>query len=134
MRSRAKGIGQEVSIEELGLSVRARNALHASGCQTVGDTLRLDLNRNVRGLGRKTRDEIFSALERAGFRHPALEGEPLSEIRSLERSLARFQGRVNSALGAVAKEIHLLKERLRKEEAGANGHSGYNTKIPHGRT
>jgi hypothetical protein len=107
-------IGLESAVEDLGLSVRTRNALRGIGCDTVEDVLELDLGTAVRGLGRKTKDELLAALERAGFRHPALEQQPAPEIQVMERSLERMEGRVEAALGAVAKEIRLLKQRLRK--------------------
>lgn len=109
-----KTIGLESAVEDLGLSVRTRNALRAIGCDTVEHVLALDLGTAVRGLGRKTKDELLAALERGGFRHPALESQPASEIQTLERSLDRMQLRVDAALGAVAKEIRLLKVKLKK--------------------
>ena len=109
-----KIIGLESAVEDLGLSVRTRNALRAIGCDTVEHVLALDLSSSVRGLGRKTRNELLSALERSGFRHPVLEEQPASEIRVLERSLDRMQLRVEAALGAVTKEIRLLKLKLKK--------------------
>jgi Bacterial RNA polymerase, alpha chain C terminal domain len=110
----AKLIGLESAVEDLGLSVRTRNALRAIGCDTVEDVLELDLSASVRGLGRKTKDELLSALERAGFPHPALQDQPASEILDMERSLERMQARIETALGAVAKEVRILKQRLHK--------------------
>jgi hypothetical protein len=109
-----KFVGLESAVEDLGLSVRTRNALRGIGCVTVEDVLALDLSSGIRGLGRKTQDELLISLERAGFRHPALEQQPATEIRLLERSLERMQSRVEAALGAVAKEIRVLRLRLRK--------------------
>lgn len=102
-------------VEDLGLSVRTRNALRGIGCVTVEDVLGLDLSSPVRGVGRKTRDELLTALERSGFTHPATDKGPVSEeLRILEQSLERMQGRVEAALGAVAKEIRLLKQKFRR--------------------
>lgn len=101
-------------MEDLAISMRARNALRAIGCDTVEDVLRLDLSAPVRGLGRKTRDELFRALDRAGFPHPAREGDPRPEVQILERSLERIEGRVDAALSAVAREIRLMRRRLRR--------------------
>jgi len=109
-----KIIRLESTVEDLGLSVRTRNALRGIGCDTVEDILELDLSNPIRGVGRKTKDEVLAALELAGFPHPAVHDEPASEIRVLERSLERMQGRVEAALSTVAKEIRLLKQRLRK--------------------
>jgi len=108
-------LGMESAIEELGLSARIRNALHAIGCNTIEDVLRLDPALPVRGFGAKSRKELLEALARAGLQHPALEEHPVSEIRLLERSLERIQGRVDRALGAIAKEIRMVKQRLRKK-------------------
>jgi hypothetical protein len=109
-----KFIGRESAVEDLGLSVRTRNALRAIGCVTVNDVLALDLSSSVRGLGRKTKDELLRALESAGFRHPSSEQEPSSEIRVLDRSLERMQTRVEAALGSITKEIRLLRQRIHK--------------------
>ena len=46
-----------------------------------------------------------------------LDEQPASEIRILERSLERMQGRIDEALSAVAKEIRLVKQQLRKRVA-----------------
>jgi DNA-directed RNA polymerase alpha subunit len=101
-------------VEALGLPVRTRNALRGIGCNTVDDVLKLDLSASVRGLGPKSREQLLDRLARAGFHHPAIEEQPASEIKILERSLERMQSRIDRALGAVAKEIRLLKQRLRK--------------------
>jgi hypothetical protein len=109
-----KFIGLESAVEDLGLSVRTRNALRGIGCDTVEDILELDLANPIRGVGRKTKDELLTVLELAGFPHRAAQDQPASEIRVLERSLERMQGRVEAALRVVAKEIRLLKQRLHK--------------------
>ena len=49
--SEPKFIGLESPVEDLGLSVRTRNALRAIGCDTVEHVLGLDLSASVRGLG-----------------------------------------------------------------------------------
>jgi nucleotidyltransferase/DNA polymerase involved in DNA repair len=111
----------ESAVEDLGLSVRTRNTLRSLGCNTVEDVLRLDLSSFVRGMGRKTKEELLNRLQHAGFHHPMLDEQPVSEIRILERSLERMQGRIDEALGAVAKEIRLVKQRLRKRVAARRG-------------
>src|SRR5437016_3183151 len=40
----ARQVALESPVEDLGLSVRTRNALRAVGCKTVEDALRLDLS------------------------------------------------------------------------------------------
>lgn len=105
----------ELPVEDLGLTVRTRNALRSLGCATVGDVIRLDLSRPVRGLGPKTKDELLTKLDRAGFHHPMLDREPATDVRLLERSLERIEGRLNAALASVAREIGLVKQRLRKK-------------------
>ena len=52
-------------VEDLGLSVRARNQLHDLGCNTVEDVLRLDLS-NCH-MGRRSRHEVLESLKRWGF-------------------------------------------------------------------
>jgi hypothetical protein len=115
-----KIISLESAVEDLGLSVRTRNALRAIGCDTVEKVLALDLSSSVRGLGRKTKEELLTALELGGFRHPALEQHPASEIQVLERSLDKMQTRVDAALVAISKEIRLLRQRLRKTRPGVS--------------
>ena len=113
-------ISLESAVEDLGLSVRTRNALRAIGCDTVENVLALDLGSSVRGLGRKTKEELLTALELSGFRHPALEQQPPSEIQVLERSLDKMQTRVDAALASISKEIRILKQRLRKTRSGVS--------------
>jgi hypothetical protein len=117
----AKPVGFESPVEDLGLPVRTRNALRGVGCNTVQDVLRLDLSSVVRGLGPKTKHDLLRRLERAGFHHPALDEQPAMEIRNLERSLERMRRRIDEALAAVAKEIRLVKLRLRKQMAIRGG-------------
>jgi hypothetical protein len=108
-----KQVALESPIEDLALSLRARNALHSLGCERVRDALSMDLSVG-RGMGHKTLEEVRAALRSSGFPHPELD-EPLdTEIRSLNRSLERLQGRVTSALEAVTKEISQVQKRLRK--------------------
>jgi hypothetical protein len=104
-------------LEALGLSVRTRNALKSVGCATIDDVLRLDIQSPIRGLGRKAKEELLAKLDEAGLSHP-LAGQP-SEIRLLERSLARIEERVDAALGLIAKEIRSARQRLRKLKARA---------------
>jgi len=109
-----KPIALESPIEDLALSSRARNALHSLGCTSLEDVLRLDLSGWVRGIGPKTKSEVLTALRSTGLQHPELDEPPDSEIRSLDRRLERMHGRINAALGAVAREIATVRKRLRK--------------------
>src|SRR5436305_14989845 len=98
----------DAPLEALGLSVRTSNALKGVGCATIDDVLRLDIQAPIRGLGRKAKEELLTKLDDAGLAHP-LAGQP-SEIRLLERSLARIEERVDAALGLVAKEIRSARQ------------------------
>ncbi len=108
-----KPVVLESPIEDLPLSSRARNAIHRLGCGTVKDMLDLDLSA-VRGIGRKTRGEVRAALRSSGLPQPELDERRDSEMRGLDSSLERMHGRIAAALGAVAKEIALVRKRLRK--------------------
>ncbi len=99
-------------IEDLALSIRARNALHNLGCQSVHDVLGLDLSASLPRLGGKTRVEVLVALERAGFRHRALDRGAAAGITSVSRRLDRMQERINLALRSVAKEVGLVQRQL----------------------
>jgi hypothetical protein len=103
----------ESAIETLGLPVRTRNVLHGIGCHTIADVLRLDLSTPVRGLGHKSKQSLIERLTLWGFSHPLAGHRP--EIHLLERSLDRLQRSVELALVAVAKEIALVKQRLRRK-------------------
>jgi hypothetical protein len=105
----------ESAIEDLGLPVRTRNALRGVGCTTIGDVMRLDLSMPVRGLGAKSKKVLLEKLGNMGFRHPGAKELPVSEFRFLERSLERIQRRVDSAFGAVTKEISAVKQKLRRK-------------------
>lgn len=109
-------IEDTLPLEDLGLSVRARNALKGVGCSTIGDVLRLDLERPVRGLGKLAREELLVKLDRAGFPHPA-DGQPATEITRLERSLERIELRIDSVLGGLSREIRAARHSLRRLRA-----------------
>jgi hypothetical protein len=109
----AEAVDLASPIEDLALSPRARNAIHRLGCGTVKDVLELDLS-TVRGIGRKTRDEVRAALRSSGLPQPELDERRDSEMRGLDRTLERMHGRITAALEAVAKEIALVQKRLRK--------------------
>ena len=124
MRSRARHADEQAElrpnlirldspIEDLDVSVRTRNALRSIGCGTVGHVLLLDLSGPLRGIGRKTREEVLAVLERHGFRHPVINEKPVADMKVLERSLERIEERIDSALGAVTREIRMLRRRLR---------------------
>jgi hypothetical protein len=104
----------ESALEDLGLPVRTRNALRGVGCTTIGDVMRLDLSTPVRGLGAKSKRALLDKLRTEGFCHPRAKDPPGSEFRMLERSLERIQRRVDSAFGALTKEINAVKQRLRR--------------------
>ena len=104
-------------VEDLGLSVRTRNALRSIACNTIEDVLGLDFSTPVRGIGRKAKQELLTKLGRAGFRHPALQQQPVTDARMLERSLERIERRIDVAFGAVTKDIRLLRQRLQKNSA-----------------
>ena len=115
-------IGPDSPLEDLGFSVRTRNALHSLGCENIQDVARLDLSGPVRGIGLKTRSEVLMALRSSGFYQPGKNGAPDSGLGSLERSLERMHSRINAALGAVAKEIQAVQRKLRRKvESGSGG-------------
>ena len=99
-------------IEDLALSVRARNALHNLGCRNVGDVLQLNLSGSVPRVGGKTKIEVLVGLQAAGFRHPAFDRGPVEGVTSLARSLDRMQERINFALRSVAKEVGVVQRQL----------------------
>lgn len=99
-------------IEDLALSIRACNALHHLGCGTVDDVLRLNLAGSTPRVGEKTKMEVMSALQAAGFRHPALDRGPVEGVTSLARSLDRMQNRIDLALRSVAKEVSVVQRQL----------------------
>lgn len=107
-----QGAAPESAIEELGLSIRARNTLQRAGCRTVGDVLKLDLSKPVLRIGGKTRIEVLLALQVAGFRHPALALRTVSGVTHMNRSLERMQERINEALRSVAKEVSVVQRQL----------------------
>src|SRR5690349_2081075 len=113
----ARPISAASRLEDLGLPVRARNALRAAGCATIDDVLRLYLAVPIRGLGRKAKDELFEKLADAGFSHPGDEHRA-SEISMLERSLEKIEERMDSALSMLAKELRSARVRLQRLKSG----------------
>jgi hypothetical protein len=105
-------------LEDLQLSVRARNALHRLGCETVEDVCGLNFHASLRQLGDKTRSEILDKLAQAGLRpghHPSMPAQAnLAEIRRIARGLDRVQSRIDATCDSVRREIRMLQDRLNK--------------------
>ena len=59
----------QLSLAEIGLSVRTTNCLDEQGVSTVADVLRCKRSDllNIPNFGEKTLEEVFDALERLGF-------------------------------------------------------------------
>ena len=70
--------GPETLVATLGLSTRATNALDRVGVATVRQLVGLPVGavRFMRGVGRKTRDELIAAIDRLRRRFPDLEAAP----------------------------------------------------------
>lgn len=113
-RSHIAAVTLASPIEQLPLSVRARNSLHKAGCTSIKDVLDLNLAGSIRRMGPSTRFEILAALQHSGFRHPAIDLPP-SDIMSLSQSLDRIQARIEDAFRAVSKEVRAIQDRLRKK-------------------
>ncbi len=65
----------ELSIAEMGLSVRTTNCLEETGILTVRDLLNATPRRllSISNFGEKTLDEVYAALEKLGFYRPSHE-------------------------------------------------------------
>jgi hypothetical protein len=72
---RAGAVGSRVAlespIEDLALSLRARNALRSLGCDRVRDALEVDLSAG-RGMGHKTLGEVRAALRSSALPPPGI--------------------------------------------------------------
>jgi hypothetical protein len=101
-------------LETLDLSVRSRNALHRLGCRTVGEVSALDLTQSLRQIGSKGKREVLEALERGGFRHPAMDASPPPDMSRVSRSLERLKIRIGKTMDALTREISALQEKLAK--------------------
>ena len=102
-------------LEDLALSLRARNALHHFGCRNVQDVLQLNLSTSIPRAGGKTKMEVLLALQAAGFRHPAFSQGSVEGLAGFARRLDRMQARINTALRAIAKEISLMQRQLQDQ-------------------
>ena len=102
-------------LEDLALSMRARNALREIGCVTVGDVLAKDFTRAVRRFGPVTRREITAALSEQGFAVPStlMEGST-SRIFELRRDLARLRDSIENTTRRLRNHIERLEHRLNK--------------------
>jgi DNA-directed RNA polymerase subunit alpha len=65
----------DLSIAEMGLSVRTTNCLEETGIFTVRDLLNATPRRllSISNFGEKTLDEVYMALEKLGFHRPRRE-------------------------------------------------------------
>jgi hypothetical protein len=76
----------------------------------------------VRGIGRKSRVEVRTALRNSGLPQPELDEDLDSEMRGLDNSLERMHGRIKATLEDVAREIALVQKRVRRRmESQDNG-------------
>ena len=88
------------------------------------DLLGLDLS-SVRGIGRKSRVEVRTALRNSGLPLPEPEEDLDSEMRGLDSSLERMHGRIRATLEDVAREIALVQKRVRRRmESQDHGSAG----------
>ena len=71
--ARLRGERLELSIAEMGLSVRTTNCLEETGILSVRDLLHATPRRllSISNFGEKTLDEVYSALEDLGFYRPS---------------------------------------------------------------
>jgi len=106
------GVTADSPLETLDLSVRSRNALHRLGCRTVGEVSALDLTQSLRQIGSKGKMEVFEALERGGFRHPAMNASPSADMSRVSRSLERLKMRIAKTMDAAMREISALQAKL----------------------
>jgi Bacterial RNA polymerase, alpha chain C terminal domain len=108
----SNGTTADSPLETLDLSVRSRNALHRLGCRTVGEVSALDLTQSLRQIGSKGKMEVLEALERGGFRHPAMDASPSADLSRVSRSLERLKMRIAKTMDAAMREITALQEKL----------------------
>lgn len=80
-------ITPESPLEDLQISVRARNRLHDLGCTTVADVCRL--NFNSARIGQGSRDEVAEALRRHGLWNASSAAN--AQTADLERINAQVQ-------------------------------------------
>jgi hypothetical protein len=102
-------------LEDLALSMRARNALREIGCVTIGDVLEKDFTRAVRRFGPVTRREITGVLSQQGFAvPPALVDGSTSRIFELRRDLARLRDSLQNTTRRLQNHLERLEHRLNK--------------------
>lgn len=103
------------SVATLELSVRASNCLKHAGIQTVADLVRWSPEQllELPHAGRKTRDEIISALLNAGIPSPSLSDPFLTDLASLA-SIHDYEFRLETLLStAEAGFDEFLRSRLK---------------------
>jgi hypothetical protein len=111
----ANGVTLDSPIQDLGLSLRAENALRESGCDTVRSILERDIRRIVRRVGPVTRLEITSALEEHGFTvQPPTEEAGQATVTELVQSLQRLRHRLRATFEEWSDEVTKLEKRVRK--------------------
>lgn len=101
-------------LEDLSLSIRARNALLELGCRTVGDVLRLDLSSPVPRLGPASRRELAFALAHFGLAHPHLSDPAEKDLVHVSRTLHQLKARITNTLRSWEQEMDGIESRLRK--------------------
>lgn len=98
-------------VEDLGLSVRARNQLHDLGCNTVEDVLRLDLS--TCHMGRRSRHEVLESLKRWGFRQAAEAGRA-SDLQRVSAQLRDLRDQIDENARLWRNKVDGIEARLQR--------------------
>jgi Bacterial RNA polymerase, alpha chain C terminal domain len=109
------GITLDSPIEDLMLSMRARNALRELGCDSVRSVLEKDFTKAVRRLGAVSRQEILSALAGRGFAPPATLQDPRDvHVTELSRSVTRLKEHIDESYRRWCEQLERLELRVRR--------------------
>lgn len=106
-------IAQSEPVESLGLSTRARNALHQLGCHTVAEVMRFDYTPPLPRLGRKTRQEIQAALVTHRLMPPVTAPDPAA-LEHLTRRLTHLRQQLDQSMRSWQEQLANLEEKIRK--------------------
>jgi hypothetical protein len=103
----------ESPLEDLQLSVRARNRLHDLGCTTVADVCRLNLS--AARIGRGSREEVAEALRRYGLWDPSSSAlEKAADLERINAQVQELRDRIDENVRHWRSRVDGLEARLKR--------------------
>lgn len=111
---RTRRLDLDAPIEDLMLSMRARNTLRELGCDTVRSVIERDFSKAVRRFGPVTRQEVVSALAESGFTPPLSLTSRQLTVSELGWHVSKLRQKIELSYRCWLDEVERLEDRIGK--------------------